>query len=88
MSSQVNSLSIVSFVQINESDIKKAIEHSLNLINYDFPNSIKNIVIKPNMCYYWDYSTGQTTDQNFVATLIQLPRNKISQNARSYGKRL
>jgi uncharacterized protein (DUF362 family) len=30
------------------------------------------------MCYYWDYSTGQTTDPRFVATLIEILREKIS----------
>jgi len=70
----------VSFVQITNSDIKKPIENSLDLINYKFPNNIQNIVIKPNLCYYWDYSTGQTTDPKFVAALIDLIRIKTSPN--------
>jgi uncharacterized protein (DUF362 family) len=73
-------LSLVSFVQIKNSDLTKAIEASLGLINYEFPNNIKNVVIKPNMCYYWDYSTGQTTDPKFVATLIEILRENISQD--------
>jgi uncharacterized protein (DUF362 family) len=50
------------------------------LINYAWPKNIKNVVIKPNMCYYWDYTTGQTTDPKFVAALIDLIREKISPN--------
>jgi len=71
-------MSLVSFVQTKNSNIKKAIEDSLDLIDYKFQKDIKKIVIKPNMCYYWDYSTGQTTDPKFVATIIQIFREKIS----------
>jgi uncharacterized protein (DUF362 family) len=70
----------VSLVKIKNSDITKAIEESLNLIDYEFPENIKNIVIKPNLCYYWDYSTGQTTDPKFIAALINLIRTKLSFN--------
>jgi len=72
-------LSLVSFVQIKNLDLKKSIAESLGLIDYEFPNNIKNVVIKPNMCYYWDYSTGQTTNPKFVATLIEMLRENISQ---------
>ena len=58
--------------------MKKAIEDSLNLINYKFQKNIKKVVIKPNMCYYWDYSTGQTTDPKFVVATIEVLREKIS----------
>jgi uncharacterized protein (DUF362 family) len=30
------------------------------------------------MCYYWDYSTGQTTDPRFVGALIDAIRSKTS----------
>jgi uncharacterized protein (DUF362 family) len=76
-----NSMSLVSFVKIQENtamSIKHAIKKSLDLIGYSFEKHIKNIVIKPNMCYYWDYSTGQTTDPKFVAAIIDLLREKIS----------
>jgi len=73
-------LSLVSLVKIKNSDITKAIEESLNLIGYKIPENIKNIVIKPNLCYYWDYSTGQTTDPKFIAALVDLIRSKTSPN--------
>jgi len=71
-------MSWVSFVEIERSNMKKAIEDSLNLLNYQFDKIIQRVVIKPNMCYYWDYSTGQTTDPKFVATTIEILREKIS----------
>jgi len=73
-------MSLVSFVQTKNSNIKKSIEESLDLIDYKFPKNIKNVAIKPNMCYYWDYSTGQTTDPKFVAAIIEMLREKISPN--------
>jgi len=71
-------MSLVSFVQGERSNIKKSIEDSLDLIDYNFHEGIRKVVIKPNMCYYWDYSTGQTTDPKFVAAIIQILRKKIS----------
>jgi len=69
-------MSLVSFVLNKNSNMKNAIEDSLDLINYEFPKGIRTVVIKPNMCYYWDYSTGQTTDPNFVASMIEIVREK------------
>jgi len=62
----------------NKGQISRAVERSLELIHYDFPEDITRVVIKPNMCYYWDYSTGQTTDPLFVAALIESLRQRIS----------
>ena len=76
-------MSLVSFVKIRENTIdslKRAILESLDLIDYSFQKEAKNVVIKPNMCYYWDYSTGQTTDPKFIATLIHIIRDQISPN--------
>jgi len=61
----------------NVDSIKKAIWEAFRLIDYKLPKAEK-IVIKPNMCYYWDWSTGQTTDPLFVAALIDLFREEIS----------
>lgn len=74
----VTEMSLVSLVKIEGLNMKKAIEDALNMIDFHLAKSTKSIVIKPNMCYYWDYSTGQTTDPKFVAALIELIREKIS----------
>jgi len=71
-------MSLVSLVEIQEKQFKKAIIDSLQLIDYNFPPNARNIVIKPNMCYYWDYSTGCTTDPKFVASVIDILREQIS----------
>jgi uncharacterized protein (DUF362 family) len=74
-------MSMVSFVKIRNgttNSFKDAIKESLDLINYSFPTGIQKVVIKPNMCYYWDYSTGQTTDPRFVAAVVDILREKTS----------
>jgi uncharacterized protein (DUF362 family) len=77
-------VSLVSLVKIQEGKFKNAILDSVRLINYKFPDNAKRIVIKPNMCYYWDYSTGYTTDPRFVASLIEVLREHISPKIQIY----
>lgn len=74
-------MSIVSFVRTegsNYDSLKKAVEKSLDLIKFNFNVSPKKVAIKPNMCYYNDYSTGETTDPRFVAVLIDIFRERLS----------
>jgi len=59
--------------------IKGAVREALKLVDYLLPK-VEKSVVKPNMCYYWDWSTGQTTDPVFVAALIELFREEISRN--------
>jgi uncharacterized protein (DUF362 family) len=78
-------MSLISLVKIPEDTVestKQTILKSLELINNTWSKDAKNVVIKPNLCYYWDYSTGQTTDPKFVAALIELIREKISKNVK------
>ncbi len=77
-------MSLVSLTKIrsaSQDSMKRAISESLDLIDYSFKNKARNIVIKANLCYYWDYSTGQTTDPKFLAALVDLVREKVSANA-------
>jgi len=51
----------VSFVRIAENSVnsmEQAINRALNLIGFSFNSEIRNVIIKPNLCYYWDYSTA------------------------------
>jgi uncharacterized protein (DUF362 family) len=76
-------MSLVSFTKTNDFSpykIKQGIQESLALINYSFDPGIQRVVIKPNMCYYLDCSTGETTDPKFVGAFIDLLREKISEN--------
>lgn len=73
-------MSLVSLVKIQRDQLKAAILDSLKLIDYQFQRDAKRIVIKPNMCYYYDFSTGYTTDPKFVGALIEVLREQISTN--------
>lgn len=73
-------MSLVSLTRIEGDNFKKAIESSIDLLDYKFSKETRRVVIKINACYYWDYSTGQTTDPRFVASLIELLRERISAN--------
>ncbi len=78
---KIKIMSLVSFVKISkdaEYPMKQAVSESLKLIHYSFDKSVRKVVIKPNLCYYWDCSTGQTTEPRFVAELIDLIREQIS----------
>jgi uncharacterized protein (DUF362 family) len=77
-------MSLVGFVKIRNRNTRQAIVSALNLVNYAFPKNARNIVIKANMCYYWDHSTGQTTDPKFVGALIDLIRKEISADVNVY----
>jgi uncharacterized protein (DUF362 family) len=74
-------MSMVSLVKIGDNSadsMRRAISESLHMVGFSFKKDVKNVVIKPNLCYYWDYTTGQTTDPKFVAALIELVRKKTS----------
>lgn len=76
----VSRMSLVSLVKLEEPEVSldRAINNAIDLTQFKFSKSTKNIVIKPNLCYYWDYSTGHTTDPKFVGTLIDVIRSKTS----------
>lgn len=63
-----------------QSDINQSIKEIMKLINYDFKDKITNVDIKPNLCYYWDYSTGYTTDPKIVKGIINFLIEKYGEN--------
>lgn len=58
-------------------DICETVKESLDIIHPRDHNDIKSIIIKPNLCYYWDYTTGQTTDPRVVSAIIDWIRERI-----------
>jgi uncharacterized protein (DUF362 family) len=44
------------------SNLKDSVSQVLDLIGFKPSASVKTVVVKPNLCYYWDASTGYTTD--------------------------
>jgi len=62
-------------------DIDKAVERAIDRLGFSFRDDIQNVVIKPNLCYYWDYSTGETTDPRVVSAVIDYVRCRIRKDA-------
>lgn len=70
---------LVSLVNISRfENINEALLNALNLIHFNFNIKIKKIAIKPNLCYYWKSTTGETTDPNVVKALIDILRMYIN----------
>jgi len=70
---------LVSLVNISRfENINEAVLNALNLINFDFNKKIKKIAIKPNLCYYWRSTTGETTDPKVVEAFIDILRMYIN----------
>ncbi len=63
-----------------DKDIRDAVNRSFDILSYNFKKRINRVVIKPNLCYYWDYSTGETTDPRVVSAIIDYLRTEISYN--------
>jgi len=69
--------SVVALVRLQnsrEEEIKNSIYEASSLIGFKPNSSVKSVVIKPNLCYYWDADTGYTTDPKVVAGIIDCVR--------------
>lgn len=54
-------------------EIDNAVERAIDNLKYNF-TGVNNVVVKPNLCYYWDASTGETTDGRVVCAVIKYLR--------------
>jgi uncharacterized protein (DUF362 family) len=75
-------MSLVSLVKVRNDimSLQQSIQESLDLIQFHFGSRVNKIVIKPNLCYYWDSSTGETTDQKLVGALIDVIRKNLNES--------
>ena len=53
---------------------KEDLANALRLIEFKPPAHVNSVVIKANLCYYWNASTGYTTDPALVGALIDYLR--------------
>jgi len=77
-------MSVVGFARLPYKGIislRKAIHDSLNTAECVLSKDARNVVLKANLCYYWDFSTGHTTDPQFLSALVDLVREQTSRNA-------
>lgn len=64
--------------------ISNTVSKAFDLLDNDFNKEVNSIIIKPNLCFYWDYSTGETTDPRVVSSVIDYLRDKIGANIEIY----
>ncbi len=65
-------MSLVSLTKTLDGHFATALQQALDLIKFTFNESVREVVVKPNLCYYWDASTGQTTDPMFTKAVVDL----------------
>lgn len=64
----------------SEEEIKDSIGDALDLIDFKPKGLVKSVDIKPNLCYYWQSSTGYTTDPHLVGALIDCVRERYGRD--------
>ena len=69
---------VVSLVrtQDSEKEIRDSIVKALDLTYFHSKTKVKSVVIKPNLCYYWNADTGYTTNPQVVAGIIDWVRER------------
>jgi uncharacterized protein (DUF362 family) len=60
-----------------QTEISEAVSEALDMLNLNLRESVNTVLIKPNLCYYWDYSTGETTDPRVVSAAIDWVRGRL-----------
>jgi len=64
----------------NQDELAKYVSKALSLLDLKLDKSIKKVVIKPNLCYYWSAATGYTTDPRLVEAIIDVIRENYGQH--------
>jgi uncharacterized protein (DUF362 family) len=73
-----NIVSIAQARELDQSGINEAVQKAIETSNFSMPDKLKSVVLKVNLRYYWDYSTGETTDPRVVSAVIDYIRNNVS----------
>jgi uncharacterized protein (DUF362 family) len=64
-------------LSLTKSVISETVARAFDTLSFNFSDKINTVVIKPNLCYYWTYSTGETTDPRVVSAVIDYVRQKL-----------
>ena|GEM_PF-358893 len=65
---------VVSIQKCENNDVKSAVFHAIKGSGFKIGTNIHTVAIKLNLCYYWDSSTGETTDKRVVSAVIDYIR--------------
>ena len=62
--------------------LKDSVSHAIVGTGFRLVSSVKTAVIKPNLCYYWNSSTGNTTDPKLVGAIIDYVRQECGEGVK------
>ena len=62
--------------------IRDAVFHASDMVDFAPSEPVETVAIKPNLRFYWDYSTGETTDPRVVASVIDYVRERWNAKAK------
>jgi len=69
-------VSIIHTSDMSESGIRKAVLEAVEKTNFKPRHRLKTVLLKVGLRYYWDYSTGETTDPRVVSAVIDYIRGR------------
>jgi len=76
-----NIVSLACVRSFNEESIKDAVYRAIDMTGFKPTEENRSVMIKPNLRWYWDYSTGETTDPRVVSAIIDYARERWDENA-------
>lgn len=77
----VNRVFVSRTSDFSELGVRQAVFKALDSLDFQPKKAPKNIVVKINLCYYWDHSTGQTTHPYVASAVIDYIRERWNENA-------
>ena len=70
--------------QYDQYIIDETVEKIFEEICEPHSSNVRSIVIKPNMMYYWNASTGETTNPRIISSIIDSLRNRFGEDVDIY----
>jgi len=67
---------------IHDGDIRRIVYQAMDGLRYQPDGDLDSVAMKVNLRYYWDHSTGETTDPRIVSALIDYIRERYNRQAR------
>jgi uncharacterized protein (DUF362 family) len=75
-------MTLVSIQKCKNNDVKTAVYKAITESGFSLNKKINTVAIKLNLCYYWDSSTGETTDKRVVSAVIDYIREFYNPDAK------
>lgn len=74
-------VSVIHTEDLSEEGINKATSSAIEETGFQLPKKFNSVILKVNLRYYWDSSTGETTDPRVVSAIIDYIRNHCNGEA-------